>query len=107
MQNTSVEIPNCVTAACQQTFTGGVTAFLYQPQRLGLSLVGTVYLDLQDRFKNGRMIRTADVRGYEEEHGYLIATTLSGSQYVLVDYALAVAWEQWKESDIIGAPKLL
>ncbi|WP_176560709.1 hypothetical protein [Pseudomonas sp. ICMP 561] len=107
MQKNDVEIPNLVMVACQLTFTGSVTAFLYQPQRLSLSLVGTAYFDRKDRFKNGRMIRTSDVQGYEEEHGYLIATTLSGSQYVLVDCALAVAWEQGNQSDISSALELL
>lgn len=85
MDASELEIPSVVLHAAQLTFTGGVTAFLYQPSVWGFGLVGIVYGDWKDRFRSGRLIRTSNVREFDEEHGYLIAITENGSRYVLVD----------------------
>ena len=78
-------IPSLIAEASRLSFQEGVTGYLYQPQVWGFCLVGVVYFDSKDRFRTGRLIRTSDVRQFDEEHGYLIAVTTSGSRYVLVD----------------------
>lgn len=93
-----LEVPDLVLQAARLTFTGGVTAFLYQPEVWGFCLVGIVYRDWKDRFRNGRLIRTSSVREFEHEHGYLIAITESGSRYVLVDPYLRPDSLQRRES---------
>ncbi len=80
-----LEMPSLVLQATRLTFTGGVTAFLYRPEVWGFCLIGIVYRDWKDRFRSGRHIRTSSIREFEQEHGYLIAITESGSRYVLVD----------------------
>lgn len=85
MPEGELRIPEAVEAATLLQFTGGVTAFLYEPRMYGFSLVGMVYKDRKDRFRSGRLIRTSDITELLDEHGYLIALTISGSRYVLVD----------------------
>lgn len=79
------QIPEAVVDATAYCFTKGATALLYRPQVYGFTLVGLVYQDWKDRFKNGRLIRTSIVREFDDEHGYLIAVTLTGSRYVLIE----------------------
>ncbi|WP_122358315.1 hypothetical protein [Pseudomonas coronafaciens] len=80
--------PTEVLAATQLRFMGGVTAFLYQPRVWGFSLIGTVYYDSKDRFRTGWLIRTSDVCEFQDEHGYVVAVTATGSRYVLVEFNL-------------------
>jgi len=97
MDALELEMPIGILQAAQLTFTGGVTAFLYQPNVWGFSLVGVVYRDWKDRFRSGRLIRTSNVSEFDHEHGYLIAITGSGSRYVLVDPALQPTSPLWGE----------
>lgn len=93
MDSNEPGIPTEVLVASQLSFLGGVTAFLYEPQIWCFTLIGTVYHDSKDRFRTGRLIRTSDVREFNEEHGYLIAVTVTGSRYVLIgcDGSLSLA----------------
>jgi hypothetical protein len=85
MNSETRNIPDAVADATTHCFTKGATAFIHRPQVEGFSLVGLVYQDWKDRFKNGRLIRTSIVRDFDHEHGYLIAVTLTGSRYVLIE----------------------
>jgi hypothetical protein len=98
MDASELKLPSLVMHAMQLTFTGGVTAFLYRPKVWGFGLVGAVYCDWKDRFRSGRLIRTSNVREFDNEHGYLIAITESGSRYVLVDPYLQLDSPLWGES---------
>lgn len=61
-----------------------ITAFLYQPELDGFSLVGNIYCDRREKFADGRLIRTSTVLEFLECSGYHIASTFSGSRYVLL-----------------------
>jgi len=98
MDTSELEMPSVILHATQFTFTVGVTAFLYQPKAWGFSLVGIVYRDWKDRLRSGRLIRTSNVREFDDEHGYLIAITESGSRYVLVEPAPQTDAPLWGES---------
>lgn len=97
MDTPGLEMPSLVLDATQLTFTGGVTAFLYQPKVWGFCLIGIVYRDWKDRVRSGRLIRTSNVREFDDEHGYLIAVTESGSRYVLIDSDLQPHSPLWGE----------
>lgn len=98
MDALELEIPSLVLRATKFTFTGGVTAFLYQPKVFGFCLVGILYRDWKHRFRSGRVIRTSNVREFDDQHGYLIAITESGSRYVLIDPDLQPNSPPWGES---------
>lgn len=77
-------VPIEVLAASRISFGRAITAYLHQPEIEGFSLVGRVYFDHNDRFRNGRLIRTSDVLEFVEIADYLVAITLTGSAYVLI-----------------------
>ena len=77
-------VPIEVLAASRISFGRAITAYLYQPEIEGFSLVGRVYFDHKDRFRNGRLIRTSDVLEFVEIADHLVAITLAGSAYVLI-----------------------
>ena len=79
-----VKIPEEVTEASRIDFGVVVTGYLHQSEMLDVSLVGRIFLDNEDRFANGRLIRTSDVSEFVERSGYLLAFTLTQSAYVLV-----------------------
>lgn len=79
-QNVPVEVSD----ASLINFRRAITAFLHQPEIEGFSLIGRVYFDHKDRFKNGRLIRTSDVVEFVEIADHLVAITLNGSAYVLI-----------------------
>ncbi len=77
-------VPIEVLAASRISFGRAITAYLHQPEIEGFSLVGRVYFDHKDRFRNGRLIRTSDVLEFVEIADHLVAITLTGSAYVLI-----------------------
>lgn len=77
-------VPIEVSDASLINFGRAITAFLHQPEIDGFSLVGRVYFDHKDRFRNGRLIRTSDVLEFVEIADHLVAITLTGSAYVLI-----------------------
>ncbi|RMV99639.1 hypothetical protein ALP03_200197 [Pseudomonas amygdali pv. tabaci] len=76
--------PQEVIDASRIDFGVAVTGYLHQAEMEGLSLVGRIYFDDKDRFRNGRLIRTSDVSEFRERHGLLLAVTLTRSVYVLI-----------------------
>jgi hypothetical protein len=79
-----LNVPIEVSQASVINFGRAITAFLHNPEIEGFSLIGRVYFDCKDRFKNGRLIRTSDVVEFIEVAQYLVATTCTGSAYVLI-----------------------
>lgn len=77
-------VPGAVLEAATTNFELGITAYLFQPQLVGVCFEGTIYLDRKDRFQSGRLIRTSAVMEFETCGGYVVAVTWSGSRYVLV-----------------------
>lgn len=77
-------VPIEVLAASRISFGRAITAYLHRPEIEGFSLVGRVYFDHKDRFRNGRLIRTSDVLEFVEIADHLVAITLTGSAYVLI-----------------------
>lgn len=78
------EAPPPVAQAASVEFDIPVTGILYLPELEGFCLVGNVFCDSRKRFQDGRLIRTSTVHEFVESSGYLIASTFSGSRYVLV-----------------------
>ncbi|RMO87591.1 hypothetical protein ALQ33_00633 [Pseudomonas syringae pv. philadelphi] len=76
--------PQEVIDASRTDFGVAVTGYLHQAEMEGFSLVGRIYFDHKDRFRNGRLIRTSDVSEFRERHGLLLAVTLTQSVYVLI-----------------------
>lgn len=81
---TVVDWPPQVLAAAALKFTTPVGAFLWMPEVEFPCLVGRVFMDLSSRFQDGRMIRTSQIIRLQEERGWTIAITFSGSYYLLV-----------------------
>ncbi|BBI43269.1 hypothetical protein KPSA1B_101995 [Pseudomonas syringae pv. actinidiae] len=107
MGTSEIEIPTPVLQASHLSFLGGVTGYLYQPQVWGFCLIGHVFFDSKDRFKTGRLIRTSSVREFQDDQGYLIAVTTSGSRYVLIDVDVILDQSDRDEPFDPVAPKLL
>ncbi|MBP0941014.1 hypothetical protein V2K16_14400 [Pseudomonas alliivorans] len=85
----ALQWPVEVISAASEQFTRPVTGYLWMPLPEGAALVGRVYMDLQARFADGRLIRTSAIMSLRQELGYLVADTFSGSCYVLVPPAPA------------------
>jgi hypothetical protein len=81
------QAPPPVVQAALIEFDIPFTGILYLPELEGFCLVGNVFCDSQKRFQDGRLIRTSTVQEFVESSGYLIASTFSGSRYVLVSAA--------------------
>lgn len=77
-------VPTEVLEVSRINFGRAITAYLHQPEIEGFSLVGRVYFDHKDRFRNGRLIRTSNILEFVEIADYLVAITLTGSAYVLI-----------------------
>ncbi|EMG4287943.1 TPA: hypothetical protein NII21_005998 [Pseudomonas aeruginosa] len=77
-------LPAVVMQVASIEFQPTPTAILYQPQLEGFCLTRRVYRDSQQRFPDGRLIRTSTVVEFHEDQGYLIAQTFSGSRHVLL-----------------------
>lgn len=79
-----VDWPRQVRAAAALKFTTPVGAFLWLPEVQFPCLVGQVFMDLSGRFQDGRLIRTSQIIRLQEERGWTIAVTFSGSYYLLI-----------------------
>ncbi|WP_439868994.1 hypothetical protein [Pseudomonas syringae] len=82
--STNVKVPPKVMNALQVDFGVAITGYINEPEIVDFSLVGRIYFDHNDRFVNGRLIRTSDVSEFMERRGFLLALTLSQSVYVLI-----------------------
>lgn len=80
----AVDWPPQVLAAATVKLTTPITALLWQPEVEYPCLVGRIYMDLSNRFGDGRLIRTSQILRLTEECGWTIAHTFSGSRYLLV-----------------------
>ena len=80
----AVDWPPQVLAAAIVKFTTPISALLWQPEIDYPCLVGRIYMDLSNRFMDGRLIRTSQILRLTEESGWTIAHTFSGSHYLLV-----------------------
>jgi hypothetical protein len=78
------QMPPPVAQATLVRFDIPITAILYLPELEGFCLVGNIFYDSRQRFADGRLIRTSTVLEFVECSGYHIASTFSGSSYVLV-----------------------
>ena len=83
MNDHSARPPSIAQAALVE-FEISITAFLYLPESEGFSLIGNIYCDRRSKFTDGRLIRTSTVLEFLECSGYDIASTFSGSRYVLL-----------------------
>lgn len=78
-------VPFAVAQAALLNYDMRITGYLHRAQVEVFSLVGRVYFDDKERFENGLLIRTSNVREFVERQQYVIALTHAGSAYVLVE----------------------
>lgn len=81
---TAVDFPSQVLLASSRKFQTPVGALLWMPEIDYPCLVGRIYLDLNGRFQDGRLIRTSQILELIDEAGWTIARTFSGIHYLLV-----------------------
>jgi len=79
-----VDWPPRVLAAAALKFETPVSALLWMPEIDYPCLVGRIYMDLSNRFQDGRLIRTSQILRLTEERAWTIAHTFSGSRYLLI-----------------------
>jgi hypothetical protein len=80
----AVDWPPQVLVAATLKFQTPVSALLWQPEIDYPCLVGRIYMDLSNRFRDGRLIRTSQIIRLIDEDGWTIARTFSGSHYLLI-----------------------
>lgn len=81
----AVDWPAQVLAAATVKLATPISALLWQPEIDYPCLVGRIYMDLSNRFGDGRLIRTSQIMRLIEEDGWTIAHTFSGSRYLLIE----------------------
>lgn len=78
-------VPDPVRKAGLADCGTGVTGYLFEAELEGFCLIGRIFFDQKDRFKNGRLIRTSTIREFSVQGDYLRAVTFTDSVYVLIN----------------------
>jgi len=76
-------IPIAISAAQEIDFEMPITGFLCRVQLLAPFLVGMVFGDQRERFKDGTTIRTSPIARAFMHKGYPLCETFGGSRYVI------------------------
>lgn len=79
------DVPDPVSEAALVERGSGVTGYLFEAELEGFCLIGRIFFDQKDRFKNGRLIRTSTIREFSVQGDYLRAVTFTDSVYVLIN----------------------
>lgn len=77
-----VNLPQSLVQACRIEFDVPVTGYLLDARPRYGGYRAAIFFDSLGRFEDGD---TSTVREFDDEHGYLIAVTLTGSRYVLIE----------------------
>jgi general stress protein CsbA len=84
-------IPKVVLAAQQVDFGCSISGYLCCAHLVFPCLVGIVYADITNRFKDGTRMRTSVLVHAAEVQDYVFVETLNGSRYVVC---------HWLDSDV-------